>query len=655
MTYRADIDGLRAVAVLVVVLYHLGLPAFPGGFVGVDVFFVISGYLITSIILTELRAGTFTLTGFYERRARRILPALFAMVAVTTVVGAVVLVPSDFRDLGRSAVATVLFVSNHHFFSQAGYFEGPSEAKPLLHTWSLAVEEQYYLVVPALMMIVWRAAPSRIAFVVVGLLAASFAFAVHQTARAPQAAFFLTPARLWELLLGAGLALKLVPPLPSRAAREIAAAAGLALIAASVALYSGETPFPGLAAVPPCLGAALLIHAHGTGTTVVGHVLRLRPSVAIGTISYSLYLWHWPVIVLAKYHLDRPLTTAEAAIAAVVMLALATASWRWVEQPFRRRGTGEVGTRAVWTGAGAAAAVLLAGGAHVAATDGWRWRQGAEMTAVETDARWPARQSRCTGACARLGLRDMPPRFVLVGDSHAAALIVALDEAAAERGVAGRYVDSNGCPPIRGIERVHVASTCRATLEATITGLEPSIEVVILAARWEMYVAGPRPGCVDDCLPPRTIRSVDAPSAPRIAAFRDGLTRVVDDLVTADRHVVILRQVPEQTVMVPQHLTKALWTGRPLDMAARGRTRTDVEAQFAAVEAVITEVGGRPGVTVVDPRPTLCPGTACPLVLHGRVLYRDDDHVSVPGARLVTAPIMDAVTAALATGNGSRR
>ena len=286
--YRRDIDGLRAIAVLAVVFHHLSAPLVPGGYVGVDVFFVISGYLITSIISREMAEGRFTFTGFYERRARRIFPALFAMLAVTLAAGYFLLLPSDMVATLRGALGTLFFASNVVFWRDmaAGYFAATDAAlNPLLHTWSLAVEEQFYVFFPILLLLCYRYARRHIVWVLIVGAAVSLGSAALLVKNKSVAVFFLSPFRAWELLAGSLLAFNAVPLLRSRALRELIAAAGFAAIVVACFLFDSKTTFPGLTALVPVLGAVAIIHAGASGSSFVGNLLQLRPMVCVGLIS----------------------------------------------------------------------------------------------------------------------------------------------------------------------------------------------------------------------------------------------------------------------------------------------------------------------------------------------------------------------------------
>ena len=331
--YRRDIDGLRAVAILPVLLFHAHVPGFSGGYVGVDIFFVISGYLITGIIAREVDQGRFSILRFYERRFRRIMPALALMMLAVLAASAWLYLPADLASVPKSALAATLFVSNLWFFTDTGYFAGGADVKPLLHTWSLAVEEQYYIGFPVLLMLLARAGSRWRSAIVATLALLSLSLSVFMQRDTSGFAFYLLPTRAWELFAGALLALGCIPAIRQRWKREAIAWGGMAAIMLAVACYDRDTLFPGIAAMAPVLGAAALIHA-APGTRAA-RLLGCPPLVGVGLISYSLYLWHWPLIVFTEYATDMPLAgyTRIAVIAAALIAALV--SWRFVERPFR--------------------------------------------------------------------------------------------------------------------------------------------------------------------------------------------------------------------------------------------------------------------------------------------------------------------------------
>lgn len=352
MIYRPEIDGLRAIAVAAVILFHAGFTLFGGGFVGVDVFFVISGFLITSIIVEDLKAGRFSLLRFYERRARRILPALFLVMAVSVPFAYRLLSPDDLKDFAQSLAAISLFSSNILFWGESGYFDTQAELKPLLHTWSLAVEEQFYVVFPLLLIAAWRLGRTVLVSVLGVLALVSLAISIGEVRDYPSAAFYLLPSRAWQLLVG-GLTSFLVDRWQTAAGRqpfvrhasEAAGWLGMAMILFALFRFSDQTPFPGLNASLPTLGTALVLLAASQHTRV-GRLLAWKPLVGLGLISYSAYLWHQPLFAFTKHALLADLPANLAVVLCAATLALACLSWRYVEQPFRDRSL--CGRRAVF-------------------------------------------------------------------------------------------------------------------------------------------------------------------------------------------------------------------------------------------------------------------------------------------------------------------
>jgi len=333
--YRADVDGLRAVAVLPVLLFHSGFSVFSGGYVGVDIFFVISGFVITAKLIEDMERGNYSIAAFYVRRIRRILPALVATIVVSYIAALLLFLPDALEDFSKSVIATATFVSNLYFWKSSGYFETAALDRPLLHTWSLAIEEQFYLVIPLALygaFVYFR----RFVWPLFLLAAvASLALSIFVTDKAPTANFFLLPTRAWELLLGSLLVLAPLKPVHNKLVAEGLALLGLLLIGWTIATYTDATPFPGLSALVPTLGAAILIYVGRDRSTLVGKLLSLRPMVGIGLISYSLYLVRWPIIVFARYVLLRNLEGWEIVGVVAISIVLAYCSWRFVETPFR--------------------------------------------------------------------------------------------------------------------------------------------------------------------------------------------------------------------------------------------------------------------------------------------------------------------------------
>lgn len=448
MKYRADVDGLRAVAVLAVVGFHAGVPWLTGGFAGVDVFFVISGFLIGGVVAERQARGDFSLDWFWERRIRRIFPSLMVMLAATSAIAWWLLTPRDFLSYARSMAAALVSLSNVFFWRTSDYFGGEDLVRPLLHTWSLGVEEQFYLVFPVFMLLAARflAGGTRIALAAVAI--ASLALCVVQTQGHAEAAFYLPLARAWELLAGVLLALW-APKVRPGAARHAVGLAGLALIVGTCLLVSGDTRWPGVAALAPVLGAVLVIAADGG---IAGRLLALKPVVWVGLLSYSLYLWHWPLLTFQRYLLPGGWP---AAVAVLLAIGLAALSLRFVERPFR---DGGFLTRRQVFASGAGAILLLAAFAGlVVLANGVPRRFDQRSLAMAESRLERSRGSYRDGACFisyRFDAKDYrkdlcatadPKRqdWLLVGDSHAAHLWSGL--AAANPDVNVMQVTSSGC------------------------------------------------------------------------------------------------------------------------------------------------------------------------------------------------------------------
>ncbi|MDZ7709997.1 MAG: acyltransferase family protein [Roseovarius sp.] len=507
--YRPEIDGLRAVAVLSVVFYHAGLFSggplwMGGGFAGVDIFFVISGFLIGGILWRDIReTGRIRLARFYLRRVRRLAPAYFAMVAAALVAGWLILLPFEFREFGKSLIAATVYLSNIHFHREAGYFDGASEEKPLLHTWSLAVEEQFYIVLPFLMLALlrWRASvPVTLGAVAVVSLAAC----LWLTQAMPSAAFYLFPFRAWELLAGVLLAIAGQERGWRFAVHPSLSWAGLGLIAASVTLIRPEG-FPGWQALGPVLGT-LFILANGRDANPVNRTLSHPGTVFVGLISYSLYLWHWPVLVLSSYWRGGYGGALEGAAWLALAALLATLSWRYVERPVRRmRG----GARLLVTGTVLASGALLALGAVLWRGEGLPARFAPELrTHIAASGDFNQDWSRCTwpDSGPLKGVEtcpigpDGPPEVLIWGDSHLRAMKEGLEAAAWAAERPALIVWHAGCPPLFGVTKAENAATpaqdaaCTAATRVMREGIAKIEGLQTAAPRGTLVLLRRRPG-----------------------------------------------------------------------------------------------------------------------------------------------------------------
>ncbi|HEX3809435.1 MAG TPA: acyltransferase family protein [Rhizomicrobium sp.] len=644
--YRPDIDGLRAVAVVPVVLYHYGVAPFSGGYVGVDVFFVISGFLITSLIHVEMAQGRFSIVDFYERRVRRIFPALFAVLAVSTALAFWLLFPSDLQRFGDSLLTTTIFGSNILFWSESGYFDAAASVKPLLHTWSLAVEEQFYLIFPWILFLARKASRRALLIIVFGILVVSLGLNIWSVRTHPDFAFYWLPPRAWELMLGAVLAIGNIPLPESKIAREALSALGLVLIAVAVFAFTVSTPFPGEAALLPCVGAALIIYA-APGTRV-GALLGAGPMVWIGLLSYSLYLWHWPLLVFARYATFGDLNAWQTALLIALSVALAALSLRFVERPFRGHSSGFTRSR-IFLPAGIAMLAAIALGAAASLSNGVPQRFDANTRAIlaEADQR-DLSNSPCfdapiekirKGFFCHIGARtNAPPSFIVWGDSHAGVLEPVISNIMAARGQSGLYLARSTCVPMPGVSVSRSAGCNEENAAMAKAALLPSVKDVILIAHWARYAeAVPyRDGDARDVFITDT-QSPEPGVAVSHGVFARGLQSTVAVLAGAHKKIIIVAQVPEVAWDIPEAYAREQARGGGPDL------RTNVADYLARQKFVFEQfeiMRKKYGVTIVYPHSLLCAWGQCEVAVRGRPIYRDRHHLTPDGASLI-APLLE--------------
>lgn len=611
-SYRPDIDGLRALAVVAVILCHVGATDLAGGFLGVDVFFVISGYLIHRDLVGRLAAGRLSVLAFYGRRLRRTLPALYVAAMLSAVASVFVLLPVDLEALARSLLAVLTSVPNLLFLSQVGYFDADAATKPLLHTWSLGVEEQFYLVAPLFALALRPLSPRGRAAAWVASFAIAFAFALALQRMAPSAAFYLMPARVFEFLLGAALAEDWLPLIRRRWAGESLAAVALAALLFSFVGFDAALPHPGWPTLVPCLATAVLIHCgvKPMRLTAVAALLSTSPLVAIGRISYSLYLYHWPILVLARYA-SLPTALPWRFGEAVLLAAFSFASYRFVEQPFRTADS-VWRRRAPWLLPGTAA-VLAACCGMALVLDGLpgRFRPDVDSLAAFADYRdrKPFREGQCfitsrdddegfdRKAC--LALSADRPNVLLMGDSHAAHLWSGLRSAWPD--VNFLQATASGCTPVLDAAG---ARRCTAMMREMFDRFIPSqrLDAVVLSALWS-------------------------------EADIEPLRRTLEALDREGQRAVVFGPLPRYDVPMAALLARAVLHD-DLDEAARHRlpatARLDARLR-AAVE---------PLATYVSTWDAMCPNGLCRLfAAPGVPMQFDYHHLTGPGADALMATI----------------
>lgn len=606
MRHRPEVDGLRAVAVVPVILFHAGIAGFAGGFVGVDVFFVISGYLITGLLIDEMtQTGKVSIRGFYERRARRILPALFFVFAVIAGFAAVLLPPYQLIEFGNNALGVAAFASNVTLWLQGGYFGGPADSNPLLHTWSLAVEEQYYILFPLVLLAAWKLArrPGVITLILL-MIGVSLALAEVATRIAPTANFYLLPTRAWELGLGAAaVAFFNDDRAVGRAWRDQGLSlAGLALVMVSVVAFDESVPFPSAWALVPTLGTVLIL-IFARPSTLVGRVLSTRPFVAVGLVSYSAYLWHQPLFALYRVAVAEAPSLPILLAFSTLSLVLGWVSWRFVERPFRNRGF--LTRRAVF-GLSLAGLLAIAGfGLALRATDGFIDRYPAHVQGL---LRYSTLQrGEATAAAFNETIRDRafaprpagatsPRRLLIIGDSFAQDFynVIRATGAFAAYDISADYIAARCQIQVLGaqvqdfidpgdVRRCGLADN-RIT-EDTIARAQQA-DVVILVSFWQAWAAERLP---------QTLAALDLPAQTRLFVIGSKNFGAVDlaALARLSAQEMIDRRVEAdaETQAINQILHDAAPAGAYVDMMAAYCEPTGGCRQFTPAGALISYDG----------------------------------------------------------------
>ena len=608
--YRGDIDGLRAIAVMSVVLFHSGLRFFPGGFVGVDVFFVISGYLITSLIAPGIEAQRFSFSTFYKRRILRIFPALFAMLLASTILGYVYLLPSEFRDFVASLVAAAFSVSNALFASQTGYFDAPALTKPLLHTWSLGVEEQFYLLFPVFLVLARRYFHSQLRNALAAVAALSLAAGGLVSLHHHDVAFFWTPFRFWELALGGLGSLGFFPAMRTDTQRNLAAGLGLAMIAGAVLSFTSDTPWT-ISTLTACLGALLILLAGEAGSTLVGRGLALKPVVFIGLISYSLYLWHWPIIVFqasnSMIFQDSASYASKIGLVAV-LIPVATLSWWFIERPVRY-GFAKLAPPRIFLAAtmGMASACLIAGAVLVSNGASYRFPANAVAVSTYLDYRPDKfyRQDKCYVGTFRdfdrsecLSRSTDRPNYLLIGDSHAAHLWHGLSTVFNSVNV--MQATASGCKPLT-VPGVFELAECRALMNFVFDDylVHNKIDKLLIAGQWK-----------DSDL-------------PKIEATLDHLKQI-------GVQVVLIGPIVQYDYSLPRLLANAIRFGDPR-YADKHRA-----AGIASLDRVMSAFAAKRAVDYVSLVDTLCGADGCQTYASDNIpLQFDYGHLTAEGSVLL--------------------
>lgn len=654
MRHRRDIDGLRAIAVLGVIIAHAGFTFLPAGFAGVDMFFAISGYLIGGIITSDLDRGAFTFRAFYARRARRILPALLAMLLLTLPVAWWFMTPHELRYFGGGAVATLAFLSNIWFFNRIDYFNPEAAYDPLVHTWSLGVEEQFYLVAPVLLILLWRFGPRIRAGLLALLCGVSFLAMLLSVGEKPMAVFYLPQFRAWELLAGVLAAMwqgQISGRIGART-RGALAMAGLLLVLGGLAFIPADMAWPSAVAAVP-VGGTLLVLLFGNPAFLASRLLGLAPLVGIGLVSYSAYLWHQPILGFLRVAGHAPVSMMASLGVVVASLLLAWASWKWVEQPFRLRQVAPSRMRLALVLA-VAAIVGFAVGGHM--TKGYPGRMSQDVLAMlEYGSSWSPTYRKCIGgrdegerldpAQACIHGADVPARVAIWGDSHAAVLAQPLGSALGTYGLAVRELTVGSCVPIIGLKNSALRRTeyCATHNQKMLDYLVASadIDVVILNGFWNSYTESrdfdTRAGWVntDKVVALPLDGSPDMDDAVRLDFMADMLREEVARLSEAGKDVILLYPLPEAGFDPPEELARRLWREESVPDTL-GYPAAAFEDYSRLSQQILDAAGDGRLIHRLDLSGAFCDVDGeCRVVENGVPLLFNENHLSLAGAAKV--------------------
>lgn len=633
MKYRAEIDGLRAVAVIPVILFHANLPLFGGGFVGVDIFFVISGYLITSILIEDIENKRFSIVNFYERRARRILPALFFVMLCCIPFAWMWMVPSQMKDFSQSLVATSLFSSNILFWSETDYFAAAAEAKPLLHTWSLAVEEQYYLLFPLFLFFAWRFGKNRVFWIIVVMAAISLALCEWGWRNLPAANFYLAPARVWELFAGSIAAFVV----RERGVKKnnLLATIGLGAILFAIFAFDESTPFPSLYALVPVIGVVLLV-LYAEKDTLVAKLLGTRLLVGIGLISYSAYLWHQPLFAFARIRAPGGVNSDVLMALSGLAIAAAYLSWRYIERPFRNKSLFNRNQLFYVSAIFLALPISIGAAGHL--RNGFLEEKASSYQKLLLTSAVPSPKR---GECHAEGKHHLSyntscnyfegsSNLAAFGDSHIVELAYALADELQSKSIRVKHLSFSGCIPsyestIEGYE------DCAEWTNDSIRHLidDDSIVSVVVSYRINASLFGEH----DDLFPVLPQKR----SPEQREQIWNSYVHILQSLVAANKNVILVLQAPE----LPKRLEDLVFRDQSSQDDINGVTKDWWMERTAFVRSRLNEIPR--AVTVIDPMDIFCNGEMCLAAAGGVAYYFDDNHMSVEGARLVAREIIPAM------------
>lgn len=643
ISYRKEIDGLRAIAILPVVLFHAGFEIISGGFLGVDIFFVISGYLITSIIAADLSKERFSIVEFYERRARRILPALAVVTLTTSILGLIFLPSFLYKEFSQSLVAVSTFLSNVFFYQEGGYFGTKFDEMPMLHTWSLAVEEQFYVIFPIVMLLLWSKGKTTVLNIIFLITLFSVIYAQFLAATNQQAAnFYLIFSRAWELLLGAIVALKYEELNNIKATnKNILSSLGFIIIIASLLLFDKSTLHPSLYTLIPILGTCLVI-SFSTSKNTAGKILCSRLLVRIGLVSYSIYLWHQPILALLKIKTIGTPEPYKLALAVILTYILAELSLKLIESPFRNRE--RFSRQSIFIMSGLTLSTMLFLGLLGHFMNGFPTRFNQEYLAtVEHSPKREACHSSTfhyiepNDACTYFGKNRS---WAVIGDSHAVELSYALasklEKQGNDEGV--HHLSFSSCSPAINYESNNDACTRWARSSLTFLESSKAIRNVVIAYRHSFYLYGDhldnfpkQPNLNPNRMMSNDYKSLDKHQAREL--YWNSFETMVTRIIKSGKKVYILYPVPE----LPSHVNNILTSFSIFDQTTTldVHATTETESYKKRHSFILNKLDSLKydnQVIAIKPSDALCTKTHCKTVLNNQALYFDDDHLSIYGA-----------------------
>lgn len=658
--HRPEIDGLRSIAVLAVVFYHFGVPGLSGGFVGVDVFFVISGFLIGGLLWREHKnTGRLSLGRFFLRRIRRLAPAYFIMAFVALIVTSFVLLPFEYREFGKGLIAATVYLSNVLFFRQSGYFDTSSDEKILLHTWSLSVEEQFYIFLP-LVFLLFASKPTRLSGVLVVLALASLVGSIVLTPISQTATFYLFPFRAWELLSGVLLAIIGIERNFQWKLGWIWSWLGLVLILGAVCLITPTQDFPGWQVIVPVAGTLLLI-AGGQQDNLVNRLLSSRAPVFVGLISYSLYLWHWPVLTLSKYVRGSYASAFETSLWMLLAFVLAILSWRFVEQPIRQ--AQRLPALYLVSVTCITSIVLLLSGAAIFKNDGFVGRFAPSVQQhIAASADFLQDFSRCNVPASGdfsgfevcpIGPLNQEPTILIWGDSHVRAFYEGLVQAANTHNRSALVVWQAGCPPVFDLDKIENSATqsqnsaCRVAndqIRAAIAASD-SLQTILLIGRWSYYATGIGTGRDISNEIILTTPLTEISDRPQSDIFLAAFERTIHTFIDTSKVVSVLRQPPAIAAYDSRRVAQALAYGTmTTEQATNAATivKTTAVSRSYSVDAALARLQRQGLIQLLDPWPQLCDDVSCHALINGVGQYFDNNHVTNSAARRL-APLFDPI------------